>query len=30
MLIIEANTNTIGAHFAGIATSLFLLNRISN
>ncbi|MGY6530555.1 MAG: DUF3611 family protein [Cyanobacterium sp.] len=30
MLIIQANTNTIGAHFAGIATSLFLLNRISN
>jgi len=30
MLIIQANTNTIGAHFTGIATSLFLLNRISN
>ncbi|AFZ48748.1 hypothetical protein Cyast_2806 [Cyanobacterium stanieri PCC 7202] len=30
MLIIQANTNTIAAHFAGIATSLVLLNRISN
>ncbi|MBE9222837.1 DUF3611 family protein [Cyanobacterium stanieri LEGE 03274] len=30
MLIIQANTNTIAAHFSGIATSLFLLNRISS
>jgi hypothetical protein len=30
LLIIQANTNTIGAHFAGIATSLILINRISN
>jgi hypothetical protein len=29
MLIIQANTNTIAAHFAGIVTSLFLLNRIA-
>jgi hypothetical protein len=30
LLIIQANTNTIGAHFAGIVTSLILLNRITN
>ncbi len=30
MLIIQANTNTIAAHFSGIVTSLVLLNRISN
>jgi len=30
LLIIQANTNTIGAHFAGIVTSLILINRISN
>ena len=29
MLIIQANTNTIAAHFAGIVTSLVLLNRIA-
>ena len=28
ILIIQANTNTIAAHFAGIVTSLLLLNRI--
>ncbi len=30
VLIIQANTNTIAAHFSGIVTSLILLNRISN
>jgi hypothetical protein len=30
LLIIQANTNTITAHFAGIVTSLLLLNRISS
>lgn len=30
LLIIQANTNTIGAHFAGIVTSLILLNRINS
>lgn len=30
LLIIQANTNTITAHFAGIVTSLILLNKISN
>ena len=29
LLIIQANTNTIGAHFAGIVTSLILLNRLN-
>ena len=29
LLIIQANTNTITAHFTGIITSLWLLNRIS-
>jgi len=29
MLIIQANTNTIGAHFAGIATSLFFFSIAS-
>ena len=29
ILIIQANTNTIAAHFAGIVTSLLLLNRIA-
>lgn len=30
LLIIQANTNTITAHFAGIVSSLLLLDRISN
>jgi len=30
VLIIQANTNTIAAHFSGIVTSLILLNRISS
>jgi predicted ferric reductase len=30
MLIIQANTNTIAAHFTGIVTSLLLLNRITS
>lgn len=30
LLIIQANTNTIGAHFAGIVTGLILLNRINS
>jgi hypothetical protein len=30
LLIIQANTNTIAAHFTGIVTSLVLLNRITN
>lgn len=29
LLIIQANTNTIAAHFAGIVTSLILLERVS-
>jgi protein-S-isoprenylcysteine O-methyltransferase Ste14 len=29
LLIVQANTNTIAAHFAGIVTSLSLLNRIT-
>jgi hypothetical protein len=29
LVIIQANTNTIMAHFAGIVTSLWLLNRIT-
>lgn len=29
LLVIQANTNTIAAHFAGIVTSLVLLNRIT-
>lgn len=29
LLVIQANTNTIAAHFAGIVSSLLLLNRIS-
>ena len=28
LLVIQANTNTIFAHFSGIVSSLFLLNRI--
>ncbi len=30
LLIIQANTNTIAAHFAGVVTDLILVNRISN
>jgi hypothetical protein len=30
LLIIQANTNTITAHFSGIVTSLLLLNNIDN
>jgi Protein of unknown function (DUF3611) len=30
LLIIQANTNTIAAHFAGVVTHLILVNRISN
>lgn len=30
LLIIQANTNTITAHFAGIVSSLLLLNRITS
>jgi hypothetical protein len=30
LLIIQANTNTIIAHFAGVVTSLLLLNKISS
>ncbi|MDB9313381.1 DUF3611 family protein [Spirulina sp. CS-785/01] len=29
LLVVQANTNTIAAHFAGIVTSLILLNRIT-
>ncbi len=29
LLIVQANTNTIAAHFAGIVSSLLLLNRIT-
>lgn len=29
LLVIQANTNTIAAHFAGIVSSLLLLNRIT-
>ncbi|MGF1479600.1 MAG: DUF3611 family protein [Cyanophyceae cyanobacterium] len=29
LLIVQANTNTIAAHFSGIASSLWLLNRIA-
>ncbi|NEO27779.1 MAG: DUF3611 family protein [Kamptonema sp. SIO4C4] len=29
LLVIQANTNTIAAHFAGIVASLLLLNRIT-
>jgi hypothetical protein len=29
LLVIQANTNTIAAHFAGIVSSLILLNRIT-
>ena len=29
LLIIQANTNTITAHFSGIVSSLLLLNKIS-
>jgi quinol-cytochrome oxidoreductase complex cytochrome b subunit len=29
MLVVQANTNTISAHFAGLVCSLFLLNRIT-
>ena len=29
LLIVQANTNTIAAHFAGITSTLWLLNRIS-
>ena len=30
LLIIQANTNTIAAHFAGVVTDLILVNRISS
>ncbi len=30
LLIIQANTNTIAAHFAGLVTSLILYNNINN
>ncbi len=30
LLIVQANTNTILAHFTGIVTSLWLLNRITS
>ena len=29
MLVIQANTNTVTAHFAGLVASLWLLNRIN-
>lgn len=29
MLVVQANTNTVSAHFAGLAGSLWLLNRIN-
>lgn len=29
MLVVQANTNTVSAHFAGLVVSLFLLNRIT-
>lgn len=29
LLVVQANTNTISAHFSGIVTSLILLNRIT-
>ncbi|MEA5621003.1 DUF3611 family protein [Cronbergia sp. UHCC 0137] len=29
MLVVQANTNTISAHFAGLIASLYLLNRIT-
>ena len=29
MLIVQANTNTVSAHFAGLLASLWLMNRIN-
>ncbi|MEA5549819.1 DUF3611 family protein [Anabaena cylindrica UHCC 0172] len=29
MLVVQANTNTVSAHFTGLLASLFLLNRIT-
>ncbi|AFZ25818.1 Protein of unknown function (DUF3611) [Cylindrospermum stagnale PCC 7417] len=29
MLVVQANTNTVSAHFAGLVVSLWLLNRIN-
>jgi hypothetical protein len=29
MLVVQANTNTVSAHFSGLVASLFLLNRIT-
>lgn len=29
MLVVQANTNTVSAHFAGLVASLWLLNRIN-
>ncbi|MFN7660920.1 MAG: DUF3611 family protein, partial [Dolichospermum sp.] len=29
MLIVQANTNTVSAHFAGLVASLWLMNRIT-
>ncbi|AKG23896.1 DUF3611 family protein [Calothrix sp. 336/3] len=29
MLVVQANTNTVSAHFAGLAASIWLLNRIT-
>jgi hypothetical protein len=29
MLVVQANTNTVSAHFAGLVVSLWLLNRIT-
>jgi hypothetical protein len=29
LLIVQANTNTIAAHFSGIVSTLWLLNRIA-
>ncbi len=29
MLVVQANTNTVSAHFAGLVSSLWLLNRIN-
>ncbi|MDB9355004.1 DUF3611 family protein, partial [Nodularia spumigena CS-587/03] len=29
MLVVQANINTVSAHFAGLAVSIWLLNRIT-
>ena len=29
IFVVQANTNTVGAHFAGLVASLFLLNRVN-